>query len=196
MGSVYPMALSILSGYSDDILCWYFSKENHKRVENSINAKDSDTTFDMHGKSTNKVMLWDNEVIQSHHNIVIQSHNEDIKEQNNHHFPKENYCNESLSNTMVLHENAEESDFPTRTYKHNFFGIGTSKNQSQKGGFSDATDYIMHLENSDITGTGIGTFTMFEFNPVGQKLLPNVVVGVKYRSHNSKSPELFICEQT
>lgn len=194
MGSVYPMALSTLSGYSDDILCWYSTKENHDGVDYSIDAKDIDTTSDVHGKSSNIVMLWDIEGIHNHFNVVKQSHNKDIKEHNNHHFPKEDY-NERFMNTMILLENRKESDFPTRTFKHNFMRIGTSKNQSKKIGFLDATDNVTHSGNSDFTGTGIGTFTMFELNPVGQKLLPNVVVGVKYRSYNSKSPELFISEQ-
>ena len=171
IGSLYPIALTSLSGYSDDLLQWYSNERNDEQfVSKYVASKESDGS---HARSSTCI----NETVLNVH----QYHGQDYKNLN------------SNQENIVCGFNDEE-DISMKSDECNSFRTSTMASMSQANGFKDSVSNLRWLTNSDISEVGSGVFTMFELNLVARKLLPNLVVGMKYTRHNSKAFELFINE--
>ncbi|XP_068732703.1 uncharacterized protein [Montipora capricornis] len=201
IGSLYPIALATLIGYSDDILQWYSSNVgNEQGVGKRSDAKESDTSLKEHCSSRNNPLLVDNEDVCYGYSNIAQTYNQGISEQNSHQYLAED--DKEINKTLWRQHNPElELDnfdklhiLATNNVVHSRNGLLEKNDSSQLSGFSDATCDVEQLAMSDITEIGRGTFTMFELNPFAQKQMPNVVVGTKYHSGKFKSLELFISE--
>lgn len=170
IGSLYPIALTTLSGYSDDLLQWYSNEGNDEQfVGKYVVSKESD---DRHARSsTNETVL----------NVEHQFHGQDYKKVN------------SNQENIVCGFNAEE-DISMKSVECNSIRTSAMASKSQANSFKDSVNNMQWLTSCDISEIGLGVFTMFELNLVARKLLPNLVVGMKYTRHNSKAFELFINE--
>lgn len=203
MGSLYPIVLSTLKGYSDDLLQWYFDQGNDEIcVNENQDITESDSAQSM------------NEVYSSKKNQVVDGHNNYSNCSNGMSNPKVINTQEvnclQQSSAMVQgevkssfncenvrpHEETTESNISVASDQcvQNRLRTKLVHNGPLSNVFTDVNDNFEQSTNSDISDVASGVLAMFELNPAAQKLLPNLVVGMKYRRRNSKVPELFINE--
>lgn len=189
MGSLYPIAFSILKGFSDDLLRWYSDEhsdgtfigdksqistkgESCQRVQYKIAdirlPGESEFTDDLR---INLVGKHDKEVLLS-----VESRKREFNWKHTH--------------TNLDQEDTLNNDRNINSVEGNAIDV-----HSHTSNFTDNVDDFKQLTSSNISEMGTGIFTMFELNPSAQKLLPHVVVGLKYRRHNFNAPELFIKEE-
>ena len=205
MGSLYPIVLSTIQGYSDDLLQWYFDQENNEmRVSEHQDVIESDSAqINENGYSSKN-----NQAVDHHNNYCDSSYFEGMS-------------NKGVINTQkidCLHQPSATAQGEVKgSFSHENVRPVSETTESNTSAASDQcmqnrlrtklvhdgplrnafTDVSNNLEQStslDISDIASGVLTMFELNPAAQKLLPNLVVGIKYRSWNSKVPELFINE--
>lgn len=203
MGSLYPIALTTLKGYSDEVLQWFFDQENvEKHGSTNQDAVEHDLGRSVHytspeGHSSRDTEILDSCVNRNHFELsqeevvstkevsdCLQQHPATVQEKRKSTFrPK---CIKDSGNP-ALNSSVE---FDECSYlKTRLVDDGLLTND-----FIDIDDNVGQSANSNISDLGSGVFTMFELNPTARKLLPHLVVGMKYRRRNSKAPELFINE--
>lgn len=198
MGSLYPIALTMLKGYSDDLLSWYSSEENNEHsIERSQTSTESDSSHKVQCKDTETPLPEENGIVEGPGSIVTGISNKQVLI-NGHHLyltqdeKKLNFTNFNQEN--ITNDNKFDSDISPTSDGHNSFRTSAVDGMTQTSRSTDIDADIGQLTNSNISDIGSGVFTMFELNPAARKLLPNLVVGMKYRRHTSKAPELFINE--
>lgn len=203
MGSLYPIVLSKLQGYSDDLLQWYFDQGNnemcaneHQDIIESESAQIIDEGYsskntqvvDRHNNYSNYLEGMSNKgVINTQGISYLHQSSATVQGEVKGSFSHENirpYTETTKSNTSVTSDQCMQNCLRTKLV-HN----GPLSNV-----FTDVNDNFEQLTSLDISDIVSGMLTMFELNPAAQKLLPNLVVGMKYRRRNSKVPELFINE--
>ena len=201
MGSPYPVVLTTLSGYSDDLLHWYSTERNDEQsVGKCPDSTGSDLVHEAQCKSTDKPFLQDYEVVGGFYsNSAESSYNKEALVNDNHQYSvcgdkKGNVTHHNLNQENTNHDNKVELNIGKNSDGHDSLGISAMDNRSQTNSFTDIGDDAEQFIHSDIAEIGRGVFTMFELNPTARKLLPNLVVGMKYRSHYSKDPDIFINE--
>lgn len=203
MGSPYPIALTTLKGYSDELLQWYFDQESNEKC----GSKNHDTTGNdsAHGvwhRSADVHSPRDTQTVYGHVNSNRLGMNDEEEVDT-----KEGSCLHQHSATVQgdmkssFHPNhirdvnrIPESNISLVSDQCTHGKNKPVDNESLTIDFADTNDDFGPLTNSNISDIGSGVFTMFELNPTARKLLPNLVVGMKYRRRNSKAPELFINE--
>ena len=181
MGSLYPIVLSTLQGYSDDLLQWYFDQGNNEMCANEhqhMTESDSAQSIDEAGCSSKNT-----QVVDRHNNC--SSYLEGIS-------------NKGVINPQEINRLHQSSVTVEGEVKGSFSHENiTPYTETTESNTFVASDERMHFEqstSSEISYLESGVLTMFELNPAAQKLLPNLVVGMKYKRRNSKVPELFINE--
>lgn len=179
MGSLYPIALTTLKGYSDGLLQWYSNQGSDERSSGkSQDIAEGDSLKMAEYELTDRPLPGDDEIMDAGlDNNFAESENQEM-----HLNYQANYS--SFNQEDITCNNKVDSDFRT----------SAMDNRSQRRGSTDIINDVKQLTNSDISEIGAGVFTMFELNPAARRLLPNVVVGMKYRKHNSKVLELFVNE--
>ncbi|KAL9963803.1 hypothetical protein ACROYT_G027348 [Oculina patagonica] len=203
MGSLYPIALTTLKGYSDELLQWYFDQENDEKCDSKTqDTAQSDSANSAWYRSMDVHSPRDTQIVCGRVNSSRLGMNDDEVANT-----KEVSCLQQYSATVQ--EDAKSSFSPNHIRDVNRIvesNISLASDQSTHGkpklvnngpltkDFEDMEDDFGQLTNSNISDIESGVFTMFELNPAARRLLPNLVVGVKYRRRNSKAPELFINE--
>ena len=206
MGSLYPIVLSTLQGYSDDLLQWYFDQGNNEMCVNEhqdITESDSAQSFDKGYSSKNT------QPVDHHNNYCNSSYFEGMSNKGVISTQKINCLYEASAIAQgevkgsVNHENtrffSETTELNTSATSDRCMQNRLRTKLVHNGPLTNVfTDVNNNFEPStslpDISDIVSGVLTMFELNPAAQKLLPNLVVGMKYRRWNSKVPELFINE--
>ena len=199
MGSLYPVVLTTLSGYSDDLLHWYSTEINDEHsVGKCSDGTESDLLNKAQCKSTDKAFLQDYQVVDDFYSNFAESNNNEALVNNNHQYSVWNDKKVNFNHCSVNQENTDydkaELNIEENSDGHDSLRISATDNTSQTNTFMDIGVDMEQFTHSDISEIGRGVFTMFELNPTAQKLLPNLVVGMKYRRHNSKDPDIFINE--
>lgn len=200
MGSLYPVVLTTLSGYSDDLLHWYSTERNDEQsVGKCPDSTESDLLYEAQCKSTDKPFLQDYEVEDDFYSNFSKSSCNKETLNDNHQYSgcddkKVNFNQHNLNQDNTNYDNKVELNIEENSDGHDSLRISGMDNRSQTNSFTDIGDDAEQFTHSDISEIGRGVFTMFELNPTARKLLPNLVVGMKYRGHNSKDPDIFINE--
>ena len=190
---MYPIAFSILKGFSDDLLRWYSDEQSD---ETFIGDKSQISTrgesfqqvqykiADIHlpGESECTDDLKINFVGKHDKEAVLLSVDSSLSG-----------CSKRVFSWKHTHTNLDQQD--TLNNDRNSVGGNVINVHSHTSNFADNSDDFKQLRSSNISEMATGVFTMFELNPSAQKLLPHVVVGLKYRRHNFNAPELFIKEE-
>ena len=205
MGSLYPIVLSTLQGYSDDLLQWYFDHANNEMCVNKhqdVTESDSAENIDKEYSSKNTQAVdhhnnyWNSSYLEGTSNKgVINTQKINCLHQSSAtaqgevkgSFSQKNaspFSETTESNTSAALDQCMQSHLRTKLVH----------NGSLTNVFTDVNNNFVQSTSLDISEIASGVLTMFEMNPAAQKLLPNLVVGMKYRRRNSKVPELFIKE--
>ena len=207
MGSLYPIVLSTLQGYSDDLLQWHFEQGNNEMyVDEHQDVAESDSAQSIdEGHSSKNTQVVDHHSSFSYCSYLEGMSNKGVIDTSN---EKVNCLHQSSATVQgevkssFSHENrrpyTETSESNTSAAldqrMQNHLRTKPVHNKSPSNVLTDVNDNFEPLTSSDISDITSGVLTMFELNPAAQKLLPNLVVGLKYRRQNSKVPELFINE--
>ena len=189
MGSLYPIALTTLKGYSDGLLQWYSNQGSDERSSgNSQDIAEGDSLKMAEYELTDRPLPGDNEITDAGlDNNFAESENQEMHL--NYH------CQYSVEDeSEASYSSFNQEDITCNNKVDSDFRTSVMDNRSQRRDSTDITNDVKQLTTSDISEIGTGVFTMFELNPAARRLLPNVVVGMKYRRHNSKAPELFVNE--
>lgn len=206
MGSLYPIVLSTLQGYSDDLLQWYFdqgSNEMHVNENQHITESDSTQSID------EEYSLKKTQIMDHHNNYGSYLKGMSNKGPMNTGSQKVSCVHQSSKivqgevNSTCSHENIRHytvtettesnSSAATDQCMPNRLRTKLVHNGSPSNACTDIDNFELTM-SSGISDVTPGVLTMFELNPAAQKLLPNLVVGLKYRRWNSKVLELFINE--
>lgn len=205
MGSLYPIVLSTLHGYSDDLLQWYFDQGNNEmRVNENQHSTGSDSTQSI----DDEYSLKNTQIMDHHNNYGSYLKGMSNKGPINTGTQKVSCVHQSSKivqgevNSTCSHENIRhytettESNTSAATDQcmTNCLRTKLVHNGSPSNACTGVNDNFELTMSSDISDVTPGVLTMFELNPAAQRLLPNLVVGLKYRRWNSKVLELFINE--
>ena len=203
MGSLYPIVLSTLQGYSDDLLQWYFDQANNEMCANELQdiaESDSAQSLDEGYSSKNP------QVVDRHNNY--SSYSEGASNKGVINTQEISYLHQS-SATVQGEVKGSFSHKSIRPYKEtaqsnnsaaldqctqNLLRTKLVHNRPPSNILTDVNDNFEQSTSSDISDIASEVLTMFELNPAAQKLLPNLVVGMKYKRQYSKVPEIFINE--
>lgn len=205
MGSLYPIVLSTLQGYSDDLLQWYFDHGNNEMCVNEhqdIIESNSVQIIEKECSSKNT------QAVDRNNDYCNSSYFEGMSNKGVINTQKINCLHQSsaaaqgevkgsLSNENIraFSETTESNTSATSDqYVQNHLRTKLVHNGPLTNVFTDVNNNFEQSTSLDISDIASGVITMFELNPAAQKLLPNLVVGMKYRRRNSKVPELFINE--
>ena len=202
MGSLYPIALTTLKGYSDELLQWYFDQENsEKYLTENQDTTGSDSGDSAQYKRGHVHSPRDTQIVYGHVNSsrlgvndeeVVDTQEDNCSQQ--HSAIVQGNVKSSFSPKCIRDDNGiAESNISLASDQY-IHGNTKLMDESLTKDFTDVSDDFGQSTNSNISDIGSGVFTMFELNPAARKLLPNLVVGVKYRRRNSKAPELFMNE--
>ena len=199
MGSLYPIALTTLKGFSDHLLRWYSDEGNNEKTVFKIqgSAESEISHLQAQNKPTDKYLPGDTEILDDCDSNFAGTSNKELIANGQHQYSanSENYFNHSDSNQKnITYDNRIKLDTSLSSEGGSSFRGNVIDNKPQTSGVTDDVEHVEQLSNSSISEIGTGVFTMFELNPSARKLLPNLVVGMKYMRHNSKAPELFINE--
>ena len=189
---MYPIAFSILKGFSDDLLRWYSDEQSDEtfigdksqistRGESfqQVQYKKADINLPGESECTDDLKI---NFVGKHDKKVLLSVDSSLSG-----------CSKRVFSWNHTHTNLDQQD--TLNNNRNSVGGNVLNVHSHTSNFADNSDDFKQLRSSNISEMGTGVFTMFELNPSAQKLLPHVVVGLKYRRHNFNAPELFIKEE-
>ena len=186
VGSLYPVALITLTGFSDDLLRWYSEEQGSETyVDKNEMSTGCEPLHQVQYKNADKQLQGDIEFVEDLNRNVTGKHDKEVvlKRDGSH---QTNSKNDFSYICTALHQ--QDASYG----EENAVSIAINGNTN---GITGNRNYLKQLIHSNISEVGTGVFTMFELNPSAQKLLPNVVVGLKYRKHNFKAPELFIKEE-
>ena len=199
MGSPYPIVLTTLTGYSDDLLQWYFDQESYENGDNkNQDIADCESFDNVQYKRTDVYSPSGLKTVDGCRSDYLEMNDVDIthtKEVNC--IQEKSLQDEEESNFHDKHvdNGSTEIDISLIHHSHdNMSGTTGMDNELLVNYITEIDGDREQLTRSDLPEVGPGVFTMFELNPAAQKLLPNLVVGVKYRRQHSRTPELFIHE--
>ena len=202
-GSLYPIALTTLKGYSDEVLQWFFDQENiEKHGSTNQESAESDLAHSVHYTSAKGHSLRDTQIVDryvnSHHLEMNEEGEVNTKELNDclgqHPATVQEKVKSTFSPKCINNNGNPELSSCLGFDECNYLKARQVDDGLLRNDFTDIDDNVAQSANSNISDLGSGVFTMFELNPAARKLLPHLVVGMKYRRRNSKAPELFINE--
>lgn len=204
MGSTFPIALTTLKGYSDELLHWYFDKGNDKTCgSKNQDITERESAHNVQYKSTEVHLPRDTQIVDSHDSNVLEKNNKDVfdtrevKNLQQYSTAVQDEAESSFNHKRIRDDdsNATDSNISWESDQCDTLRIMVDNDDPLANDFADidASDNGQ-FTNANISEAGVGVFTMFELNPAARKLLPNLVVGLKYIRPKSKTPELFINE--
>lgn len=199
MGSPYPVVLTTLTGYSDDLLQWYFDQESHENNCNkSQDFADCNSYKNVQYPKANDSLPSDIKTLDNYRQNYLKINKMDGTDHEEvEFFHEKSVQGEEERNLVNKDESRGLAESAIYSIPHHY-GSSVRTGMDNELLVNKVGKIIVRdgekLTNSDFLDLGQGQFTMFELNPAARKLLPNVVVGLEYRMQNSRTPELFLHE--
>ena len=184
------------------MLQWYFDQENIEKHGSTNQGAESDLAHSVNYTSAEGHLSRDTQIVDryvnSHHLKMNEEGVVNTKELNDclrQHPATDQEKVKSIFSPKYTNDNENpELDSSLGFDECNYLKTRQVDDGLPRNDFTDIDDNVGQSANSNISDLGSGVFTMFELNPAARKLLPHLVVGMKYRRRNSKAPELFINE--